>query len=343
MNDMVRIGVIGTGVMGADHVRTLATAVAGAQVAAVSDLDTSRAEAAVEAAGLTGVRILDDPLKVVEDPDIDAVVVASADSTHEELVLACVREGKYVLCEKPLTPTADGSLRIVAAEVDRGRRLASVGFMRRYDPGYASLKASLCSGALGGALMLHCVHRNASSRPDTASEQLINGSAVHEFDVTRWLLDDEITRITVHHGRRSSLVVGGTDDPMLIVAETASGVLVDVEVFVNCRYGYDVRCELVGETGTLSLDRAVGVVGRGAGGVAAEIATDWRDRFADAYRLELQDWVRGAAAGDQRGPTAWDGYAATAIATAGVDALETGRPATVSLATRPDLYATSSD
>jgi myo-inositol 2-dehydrogenase / D-chiro-inositol 1-dehydrogenase len=326
MSGRLRIGVIGTGVMGADHVRTLANSVAGAQVLAVSDLDQVRAAEAVAAAGLSGVRILDDPLKVVEDPDVDAVVVASADSTHESLVLACVREGKHVLCEKPLTPTADGALRVVAAEVSLGRRLVSVGFMRRYDPGYAELRSGLLSGALGGALMLHCVHRNASSRPDTPSEQLVSGSAVHEFDITRWLLGDEITRITVHHGRRSSLVVGTTDDPMLLVLETASGVLVSVEVFVNCGYGYDVRCELVGETGTLNLDSTVGV--------------DWRDRFADAYRLELQDWVRGAAAGEQRGANAWDGYTATAVAAAGIEALEAGRAAPVSLAPRPELYDT---
>jgi myo-inositol 2-dehydrogenase/D-chiro-inositol 1-dehydrogenase len=325
VNDLVRIGVIGAGVMGADHVRTLATSVAGAQILTVADLDQSRAAAAVAAAGLTDVKLVGDPHQVIADPGLDAVLVASADATHEELVLACLREGKHVLCEKPLTPTTDGALRIVAAEVSLGRRLVTVGFMRRYDPGYTELKAGLLAGRLGETLMLHCVHRNAKSPPGTPSPQLISGSAVHEFDITRWLLNDEIERVTVHHGRRSSLVVGQTDDPMLIVAETAAGVLVDVEVFVNCQYGYDVRCELVGETGTSSLDGTVGV--------------DWRDRFADAYRLELQDWVRGAATGEQRGATAWDGYAATAVAAAGVDALESGGPAVVSLATRPDLYA----
>lgn len=325
MSDVVRIGVIGAGVMGADHVRTLATSVAGAQVVAVADLDQSRAAAAVSAAGLTDVKLVDDPHLVIADPGLDAVLVASADATHEEFVLACLREGKFVLCEKPLTPTADGALRIVAAEVSLGRRLVSVGFMRRYDPGYTELKSGLLSGSLGAALMLHCVHRNASSLPGTPSSQLIRGSAVHEFDITRWLLADEIARVTVHHGRRSSLVAGSTDDPMFLVLETAGGVLVDVEVFVNCQYGYDVRCELVGETGTRSLDGTVGV--------------DWRDRFADAYRLELRDWVHGVAAGEQRGATAWDGYAATAAAAAGVEALSTGLPAPVALAPRPELYA----
>jgi myo-inositol 2-dehydrogenase/D-chiro-inositol 1-dehydrogenase len=327
VNDVVRIGVIGAGVMGADHVRTLATSVAGAQIGMVADLDQGRAAAAVAAAGLTDVKLVDDPHQVIADPGLDAVLVASADATHEELVLACLREGKYVLCEKPLTPTTDGALRIVAAEVSLGRRLVSVGFMRRYDPGYTKLKAGLLSGGLGEALMLHCVHRNASSPPGTPSSRLISGSAVHEFDITRWLLNDEIERVTVHHGRRSSLVTGPADDPMFLVLRTAGGVLADVEVFVNCQYGYDVRCELVGETGTSSLDGTVGV--------------DWRDRFADAYRLELRDWVRGVAAGEQRGATAWDGYAATAVAAVGLEALESGGPALVGLATRPGLYACS--
>lgn len=332
----VRIGVIGTGVMGADHVRTLATSVRRAEVVAVSDLDHERARAAV--AGLGDIRIVDKPIDLVNADDVDAVVVASHDDTHEELVLACLDAGKPVLCEKPLTPTSDGSLRIVSAERDLGRRLVSVGFMRRYDPGYVAVKDALRQGTVDAPLMLHCVHRNAEARPNLPSSALIAGSAIHEIDVARWLFEEEITRVTVHRPRRSGRVVGATSDPLLLVMETTSGVLVDVEVFVNAQYGYDVRAELVGETGTLSVDDPAAVVLRTTRSRSTAVVQDWRDRFADAYRLELQDWVAGVAVGQQRGATAWDGYAATAVAEAGIRALETGLPSTVHLEPRPSLY-----
>jgi myo-inositol 2-dehydrogenase/D-chiro-inositol 1-dehydrogenase len=337
----VRIGVIGTGIMGADHVRTLATSVRCAQVVAVCDLDQERARAAV--AGLGDIRIAEKPTDVVAAEDVDAVVVASHDDTHEELVLACLDAGKPVLCEKPLTPTPDGSLRIVAAESALGRRLVSVGFMRRYDPGYVAVKNALRQGAVDAPLMFHCVHRNAHARPNLPSSALISGSAIHEIDVARWLFEEEITRVTVHRSRPSGRVVGDTSDPLLLVMETASGVLVDVEVFVNAQYGYDVRAELVGESGTLSVDDPEAVVLRTARARSTRVFQDWRDRFADAYRLELQDWVAGVAAGEQRGATAWDGYAAAAVAQAGVQALETGTPSRVHLEPRPRLYQRLTD
>jgi myo-inositol 2-dehydrogenase / D-chiro-inositol 1-dehydrogenase len=334
----VRIGVIGTGIMGADHVRTLADDTSGACVTAVSDLDAARARSVVDALGLGDVRVLESSADLVSDAEVDAVLVATADETHEELVLRCLATGKPVLCEKPLTPLPEGSLRIVAAEVALGRRLVSVGFMRRYDPGYAVVKASLRDGEVGGPLMLHCVHRNASSPPGTPSDDLVTGSAVHEIDAARWLLDDEITGVTVHRPRPSSRVVGGTSDPIFVIFQTDAGVLVDVEVFINAAYGYDVRCELVGETGTVSLDEPVHAVRRGGKVRSTPVSVDWRDRFAEAYRRELQDWVAGVRVGEQRGATAWDGYAATAVATAGVEALETGTPVKIALEKRPPLY-----
>lgn len=334
----VRIGVIGTGIMGADHVRTLATDVSGASVTAVYDLDTSRAQAVVDGLGRGGIRVLESAQALVTDAEVDAVLVASADPTHEELVLACLDAGRPVLCEKPLTPTPDGALRIVAAEVALGRRLTSVGFMRRYDPGYAAVKATLRSGDVGAALMVHCVHRNASSPAGTPSADLVTGSAVHEIDAAHWLLGEEITEVTVHRPRPSSRVVGGTSDPIFLLFRTAGGVLVDVEVFVNAGYGYDVRCELVAETGTVSLDEPVPAQRHGAGTRSTRVATDWRDRFAEAYRRELQDWVAGVSTGEQRGANAWEGYAATAVAAAGVESLETGAPVKVALEQRPPLY-----
>jgi myo-inositol 2-dehydrogenase/D-chiro-inositol 1-dehydrogenase len=121
-----------------------------------------------------------------------------------------------------------------------------------------------------------------------------------------------------------------------VVLRAANGVLIDVEVFVNARYGYEVRCELVGETGTATLPDPTPLVIRRDGERRVPIAGDWRERFADAYRIELQDWVDGATSG----PSAWDGYAATAVAQAGVESLRTGATTAVELAPRPPMYGT---
>lgn len=335
----VGVGVIGTGMMGADHVRTLSH-VAGARVTTVNDLDTDRARQAVERSGSVEqtARVLTDPLAVVHDPDTDAVIVASGNDSHEELVSACLGAGKPVLCEKPLAPEPEGALRIIELERSSGRRLVSVGFMRRYDPGYLSIARTIASRELGAPLLLHNIHRNAESRPNTPSSGLLHGSAVHEFDVVRWLCGEEIAEITVHRPRPSSLVVGDTQDPMLLVLRTASGVLATVEVFVNARYGYDVRCELVAEQGSVGLDLPAEATVRDQRRAAVGVAADWRDRFAEAYRRQSQDWIDGIRLGEQRGATAWDGYVATALAVSAIEALESGRTVSPEVPERPEFY-----
>ncbi|MGI8677999.1 MAG: Gfo/Idh/MocA family protein [Jatrophihabitans sp.] len=330
----VSVGVLGVGVMGAEHARLLAHVVAGSEVRAVFDVDRGRA---ATVAGAYGAQALDDPMVLVKDDAVDAVLIASSDRTHEQFVLACLAAGKPVLCEKPLAPDVAGCMRILQAESDIGRRLISVGFMRRYDPGYADLKLALSDGSIGPALMLHCIHRNARSAGQPSSE-LISGSAVHEIDIARWLLGEELVSVTAHRPRPSERS-GGAQDPMLLVFSAASGVLVDVEVFVNAEYGYDVRCELVGEHGAIALDTLPPTTRRTSGQITRTVPADWRARFREAYRRELQAWVDGPDADDYgQMATAWDGYVAAGVATSSIRALETGHPQQIERREMPALY-----
>ena len=312
------VGVIGAGMMGTNHVRTLTAAVDGAHVAAVADADPARAAAA---AAEGGGRAIADPHALIADPDVDAVIVASFDATHEEFVIACIEAGKPVLCEKPLATTGEACLRVIAAEQAAGRRLVSLGFMRRFDPAYGEIKQGLEQDGVGDVLLVHCVHRNAAAPPISTSDMLITSSCVHEIDITRWLLGEEIVAASVRAPRSTTRAPNGLRDPQLVLLETASGVLIDVEVFVNAGYGYDVRCELVGEAGTLRL--------------AEQVTPDFRARFATAYRRELASWVEGV----DGGPSAWDGYAANAVADACLESLASGERAEVRLAEKPALYA----
>jgi myo-inositol 2-dehydrogenase/D-chiro-inositol 1-dehydrogenase len=331
----LRIGVVGTGNMGQEHIRRLA-GVPGAAVVAVSDVNTEQAKREAER---VGARAFTDGNDVIGSDDVQAVLVASPGFTHEEFTLACIAAGKPVFCEKPLAPTVDACLRVLAAEVEASRRLVQVGFMRRYDHGFRALKDTLDDGGIGRALLLHCRHRNAVAPPGFTSDMMITDSVVHDIDVTRWLLGQEIVATTVFKPRPSSKAAAGLQDPQLAMLETTDGVLVDVESFVNCQFGYDIRYELVGETGTASLGELPGVEVRQDGRHHGPIPADFRERFRDAYQSELQEWVGGALEGRIGGPSAWDGYATTAVAEACVQALTEDRRAVVELAERPALYA----
>ena len=286
-----------------------------------------------------GARAYADGHELIGDDQVQAVVIASPGPTHEEFTLACLAADKPVLCEKPLAPTIDACLRVLEAEAAKPRRLVQVGFMRRYDDGFRALKATVDAGRVGRPLLLHCRHRNADVPPGFTSDMMITDSVVHDIDVTRWLLGQEIVATTVFKARPSSLAPEGLQDPQLVVLETAEGVLVDVESFVTCQYGYDIRYELVGESGTVALGEQPGVQLRAEGRHQGPIPADYRERFGAAYQSELQEWVSGVLDGQVVGPSAWDGYATQAVAEAAVESQIKGGRVAVDLVERPALYA----
>jgi myo-inositol 2-dehydrogenase/D-chiro-inositol 1-dehydrogenase len=336
----LRVAVLGVGLMGADHVARLHSRISGAEVVAVSDAFTEKAEQV--AAEVPGCRVIADPLAAIADPDVDAVVIATPGQFHEEQVLACIERGIPVLCEKPLTMDADSSLALVRAEDEfaarTGRRLVQVGFMRRFDPEYAQLRALIVSGEIGEPLVVHCVHRNAAVPSHFTSEMMITDSVVHEVDVARFLLDEEIAAVSVLRPKATRHAVAGESDPLLVTFEMASGRVVDVECFVSTGVAYEVRTEVVAEDGSAMIGLDLGLVRQGGGAAGATrstaIAPDFRERFGRAYDIEFQRWVDAARRGTIGGPGVWDGYAAAAVGAAGVQALRSGQRTEVRLAQR---------
>ncbi|MEU3756792.1 Gfo/Idh/MocA family oxidoreductase [Streptomyces olivoreticuli] len=330
------VAVIGTGRMGADHVRRLDRVISGARVAAVVDIDGDRAKRA--AGGIDGCTAYTDAAAALSAPDVDAVLIASPAPAHEATLLEAFARDLPVLCEKPLTPDAASALRVAEAEARLGHRRVQVGFMRRYDPEYLRLKALLDGGGIGRPLMLHCRHRNAATPPGFTEQMMINDSVVHEIDATRWLLGQEIAAVTVLKPARSSAAPEGLGDPQLVLLETSGGALADVEIFVNCGFGYQVQCEAVGERGSARIGDAHGLFVNTAGRWGGEIPQDFVERFRTAYDEQVQHWVTATREGRTEGPSAWDGYAAAAACEAGTRAQVSGARELVALAQRPALY-----
>jgi myo-inositol 2-dehydrogenase / D-chiro-inositol 1-dehydrogenase len=331
----VRVGVVGVGMIGQDHIRRLTRVLSGVDVVAVSDVDGERARAVAD--GLRDVAVHATGEQLVADDRVDAVVVCSWGETHEQYVLAAIAAGKPVFCEKPLATTQDACRRILAAETAAGRRLVQVGYMRRYDAGYRALRTVVQGGSIGLPLLMHCTHRNAGVPAHYVAEMMVSDTAVHEIDMVRWMFGEEIVAAQVLTPRRSRNG-GELRDPLVLLLEMESGILVDVEISVNIRYGYDIRGEVVGEEGTAELGEPSPVRVRRAGTVAQPVPADWRERFVRAYDVELQEWVDAVAGDGELGPSSWDGYAATAVSDAGLTALRTGERVPVSLGDRPALY-----
>ncbi len=332
----IRVGIIGTGLIGEDHGRKLVNVINGSTVSAVTDVNRARAG---EVAGiLGGARVFDSGVDLVNSDEVDAVLVTSIGPTHAEYVLACIAAGKPVMCEKPLAPTVPECEQIIEAEVAHGKRLVIVGYMRRYDPGYRQVKGALENGTIGEPLVLHNVHRNAAVPESFTSFMTMTDSMIHEVDTTRWLLGEEITAVQVVPPKRTPLAFPHLQDPQFAMFTTESGILSTVEFFANCQYGYDVRCELVGSTGIAAMTNPGLATATTAGTLAQHVPADWRERFGAAYTAELQAWITGLQAGECIGPSSWEGYAATKVVEVGVEAVKTGQRMEIDYIAKPDLY-----
>ncbi|MGH3580171.1 MAG: Gfo/Idh/MocA family oxidoreductase [Mycobacterium sp.] len=319
----VRVGVIGVGVMGADHARKLARVVSGCELVAVTDFN---ATVAGEVAAELGARVHPDGIALIQDADVDAVVIATRDDTHADLVRAALRAGKPVMCEKPLAPTAAECRELIAEQraLQGPVDLVTVGFMRRFDPPYVALRDRVRAGDLGTPLVVHGVSRNVYSYPGGDSASSITNSAIHELDIMPWLLDSPIVEVSYQHGR-SAGQSGTRQDPQFYLMRTASDVLVTVELFLNARYGYETRCEVVMETGTAALALPAQIVIDAESRRGVDYPTDWIPRYSDAYRIELQEWIDAIAAGRPSAlASAEDGLRAALVADALIESMNTG-------------------
>jgi len=332
VTDQVRVGVVGAGAMGASHVETLGRWVSGARVTSVYDLDQDRAKTVAEGVGGYAASSAS---AVIRGDDVDAVVIVAPDPLHEELALECLEAGKPTLCEKPLATSVEGSRRVVDAEVAGGRRLLTLGFMRRFDPAYNELRDAVLGGDIGRIRAAHCLHRNAHAHPSHTSESLLVNSMIHEFDSVPWLLDDPIAAVSVFAPRVDE---GGLQDVQVAVLETDGGRVVTVEVSINAKYGYDIHTEVTGTEGTLSLTPPYGISVRRAGVDGREVKSDFVGRFVDAYRIELASWVDSIRTGVPVGASAWDGHLANLAAFSAVASLHGAGRVVVPSEARPALY-----
>ncbi|MDQ7747470.1 Gfo/Idh/MocA family oxidoreductase [Hydrogenophaga pseudoflava] len=334
----LNIGVIGTGMIGRDHTRRIQQVLSGAQVVALSDVNAASAEA-VRKDLAPNAKLYDTGEALIAAPEVQAVLVTSWGATHEPYVLAAIAAGKPVFCEKPLATTAEGARRIVEAEVKFGRRLVQVGFMRRYDAGYVALKQAV-EQHTGAPILVHAAHRNPAVPEAYVTPMAIHDTLIHEIDVFRWLLNDDYVSARVLYPRNAARSHSKLRDPQVVVLETQKGVLIDVEIFVNCAYGYDIQCEVVGEDGTARLPEPMAIDMRLAAQRQSRLLTDWKDRFVASYDVELTDFIAAASKGGATGPSAWDGYAAAVTSDACVKAQESqGEAVAIELPTRPALYA----
>jgi len=317
----------GAGRIGAIHADNIAHH-PDAQLRVIVDSDHTAAERLANRYGAAVGNLT----SALADPAVDAVLVASSTDTHAELVEAAARAGKAIFCEKPLDLDRRHAEACLAVVAECSVALM-VGFNRRFDPHFARLESQLREGRIGRLEMLTIISRDPTPPPldyVRVSGGLFRDMMIHDFDMARWLLGEEPAEI---FAAASALVdpeidAAGDFDTAVVTLRTASGTLCQISNGRRSVYGYDQRIEAFGSKGALTAGNVVEstVTFAGAAGIVTEKPVPFfLERYAEAYRCELDHFIAAVTNNEPPSVGGSDGVKALALAEAALESLATGR------------------
>ncbi|OXY91281.1 Gfo/Idh/MocA family oxidoreductase [Streptomyces diastatochromogenes] len=324
------VGLIGAGRMGSFHAETLARRLPGVRLAAVADPALGAARCLTDRLGCPTAYT--EIGELLADPEVDAVVIATPARTHADLVEAAARAGKAVYCEKPMATTLADADRAIAAAAAAGVPL-QVGFNRRYDAGFRAAHEKVAAGAIGTPHLLRSLTRDpklADPAPIPPWTIFLE-TLIHDFDTLRYLNPGaEPAEVFAWADAlvRPDFKDRGLLDTAVVTIRFDNGALATAEASFQAVYGYDVRGEVFGSAGMLTLGdiRRTHLTSYGAEGIAAECVTYDQDLFHDAYVAELADFADSVRSARTPTATGEDARAALTIALAAVRSVQEGAP-----------------
>ncbi|WP_237214788.1 inositol 2-dehydrogenase [Falsiroseomonas oryziterrae] len=328
---MLHFAQFGAGRIGAIHAANLAAS-GRARLRHVVDVNAAAAESL---AAKHGARV-SETAAALADPEVGAVIIASSTDTHADLVIAAARAGKAIFCEKPIDlslPRVDACL----AEVKKAGVPMLVGFNRRFDPSFAELHRRIGAGAIGTVEQVVITSRDPGPPPVAyikVSGGLFRDMTIHDFDMARWMLGEEPVEVFAHGANLVDPAIGaaGDIDSAMVLLKTASGRMAHINNSRRASYGYDQRVEVFGSGGRLIAGNRTPTTVELADGNAVSADKPlhfFLERYADAYRIELNAFLDAVANKTPMPVGAEDGRQALVLADAAVESLRTGKPVRV--------------
>ncbi|WP_210644083.1 Gfo/Idh/MocA family oxidoreductase [Pseudomonas sp. Tri1] len=324
----IRLGLIGAGRMGSFHGLTAARHIPGACLAAIAD--PTPGQAARLAAELDVQKVYTDPQQLLDDPDIDAVLIAAPARSHAELVISAARAGKGVFCEKPMAITLDEADRAIAATAD-ARVTLQVGFNRRFARSFRTAHLDVAAGRVGTPQLLRSLTRDPALNNPAASPQwvIFLETLIHDFDTLRYLNPGaEAVEVFV---MADALIAPaykdkGFLDTAVVTIRFDNGAIATAEANFQAVYGYDVRGEVFGSAGMLTMGSVndSDLLRYLANGVQADTQRMDTDLLRDAYVAELNHFVGCVRSGEKPLASGEDARAALAIARACIESFQRG-------------------
>lgn len=331
MKARLPVGVIGLGRMGQIYAAYLAQNPR-ARIVCLTDAIEERARSTAEDLGVDCWAT--DYHELLETTATEAVFVAAPTSAHREIVIAAAEAGKAIFCEKPIALTLNDTDEMIDS-IDNAGVMFQAGFMRRFDSGYSAAKEQIEAGAIGEPVTFKSIGRDPFcpdleyARPEV-SGGLILDMAIHDFDLGRWLMADEVQRVYTEGGTLAfpQLDTVGDIDNAVVNMLFKRGALGNVEVSRNAVYGYDIRTEVLGTDGGLSIGyyQQTPLLVMTIKGIQHDMVPYIIERFSDAYQAQTQDFVQRVLEGRESAVDAHDARAALAIGLAATRSYHQARP-----------------
>jgi scyllo-inositol 2-dehydrogenase (NAD+) len=326
------VGVLGVGEMGRRHAENIRRLVPGARLVAVADVAAARAKQV--AAELEIEHSFASFDEMLAHKDVDCVVIAAPDKFHAQSVRAAATAGKHILSEKPLALNLADARAALDAVAKAGVCL-QLGFMRRYDPAYAAAMKRIEAGEIGEPVIFKSLGRDKDAPPISAYQSRLNGmllynNTIHDFDLARWLMRDEVTETHTYAtvSIRPEVAQHGDVVASVVNLKYRRGAIGNIESFVQSTYGYDIRTEIVGSAGSILVGsfRKTSATFLSKNGGTETLADHFLTRFADAYLAEVRDFIDNLLHGRAPGVTGEDGLRALEIAVAAETSYLEGKP-----------------
>jgi inositol 2-dehydrogenase len=328
------IGLIGVGRLGRVYARDLAGRIAETRLVAVADpVGTLAQEVAAE---FDVPRHYTDPQALIDDAAVEAIVIVSPTDTHRQLVIAAAQRGKPTFCEKPPALSLD-EIATMKEAIAKSGIFFQMGFMRRFDSGYAAAKKQIEGGRIGTPLVFKSTSRDPFrpsleyANPRSSGGMLID-MGIHDFDLARWFMGDVKTVATIGAtiAYPELMTVGDIDNAVASLTFT-SGKIGVVDLSRSGIYGYDITTEILGLEGTLKIGylRETPVMVLTKNSVAHDTVPYFMERFRDAYTTQLQNFAQNVLQDRPAPITIDDGLEALRIGVAATRAHETQTPVTV--------------
>ncbi|EXU76703.1 Gfo/Idh/MocA family oxidoreductase [Erwinia papayae] len=333
VNNTVRVGLIGAGRMGSFHGQTVAQIIPGAVLAAVADPVPGAAEKL--AASLGAAKSFTDPEAMLDDPEIDAVIIASPARTHAALVVSAARAGKSIFCEKPMAITLEEADSAINAARSAGVVL-QVGFNRRFVSGFSAARKEIATGKIGVPQLLRSTTRDpALVDPSPIPHWTIFlETLIHDFDILLYL-NPGAKPVSVYAIAdalvRPDFKQHGLLDTAVVNIHFDNGAIATAEASFQAVYGYDVRGEVFGskgmlQAGSINVNNCIRYT---AEGISVDTARRDTDLLRDAYVAELTDFVRCVSSGDAPNASGTDARNALEIALACIASVQQSKPITL--------------